>query len=149
MNWLKKIWFLYGWLSHLDRAIINAKSFNKGKEKRDSLILELVNKKKLKKEHSNLSKFLTRILWCWGIPVIIGIFAWGLFEGIIKNNEDGILNRVSPFIVIAIVSYFLGVAFKSFCMTIKVKCPKCGSFLFCSKCGIPIIEAEEDNDYDE
>lgn len=43
---VKRIWFLYVWLSRFGKTLINEKSFKKEKEERDSLILELVNGKR-------------------------------------------------------------------------------------------------------
>lgn len=144
MNLIKRIWFLYGWLSDVDRAIISVKSYKKGKDVRDSLIMELVAEKKKNNEKSNLSRSINKTFYILGIPIIVGFFAWGIFEGVIKSTEVSFFDGVAAFSVTSIVAYLLGATWRSFWWKVTPKCPKCKSFLFCRECDAPIFEADEE-----
>lgn len=141
MNRIKRIWFLYGRLSSIERILVNIKTKG-GKEKGEALILELVGKKDQEGIASNLEKFLKSLFYSWGIPIIIGFFAWGSLGIIGKNSDISSENLLLGFIFWSIIAYFSGLIFRNFLMKTKVSCPKCHSTLICEKCNKQVYEVD-------
>ncbi len=87
-------------------------------------------------------KYLSKLFFSWGVPIIIGFFAWGLFGNSLINSEFFSENLLVAFIITSIVAYFLGLAFRVFVIKTKVDCPKCHSSLMCPKCNTQVFEVD-------
>jgi hypothetical protein len=138
MNWLRRQFF-YSMLSSVERSFLEAKAYNKTKEERDLLLLDLVKEKKTRMKKPILSIFLSRIWsehiagiwWLLCVPFGMGYLAYMTFWKYEKNPLLG-------FFLLAFVSYYVGlysvVENKGIWLKKPNRCPKCGSYLYCFVC---------------
>lgn len=63
-----------------------------------------------------MKKFCKGVWWGWGVPIVISFFSMGLFADSIKQTalEDGMIERMVPFFITVLVSYWAGMTFKKF-----------------------------------
>lgn len=145
MNWLRRQ-FLYSMLSSIERGFLEGKAYNKSKEERDLLLLDLVKEKKTREEKSNLSILLSRIWarhiaeiwWTLCIPPAMGYLTYITFG---KNIETVSYKKdllLLGFFILAFVSYYVGVFAvvenKGIWLKKTNRCPKCDSYLCCFVC---------------